>query len=115
MSTRRQRGFETEELVAAFLRAHGFPHAEPPTRGAGGPDILGTPGVVLEVKAKAKAEIGDWLAQARNRVQEPDDIAAVIWRRNGDGPTTLAQWPVIIDVGTLVFLLAQAGYGDGAL
>jgi hypothetical protein len=100
-------------MVADYLRTHGFPGAEPSTRGAGGRDILGVPGLSLEVKAKARGEFQQWLEQARAGLECPDDIAAVVWRRNGDGPTTMHQWPVLMDLGTLVFLLVEAGYGWG--
>jgi hypothetical protein len=115
MSTRRQRGFITEELVADYLRQRGFPHAEPSTRGAAGPDILGVPGVGLEVKAQARGEFQAWLGQARTNLENPEDVCAVVWRRNGDGPTTIQEWPVITDLGTLVWLLREAGYGAGGV
>jgi hypothetical protein len=47
MPTRKQRGAETERLVAAAWQTDGWPHAEV-MRGPG-PDLTGTPGIDVKV------------------------------------------------------------------
>lgn len=108
MSTRRQRGFQTEEILAEYLRPY-FPGAETPTRGARGNDILGIPGVVFEVKATHECRLTEWMTKARSNCKTPDDIPVAVWRRDGDGPANVGHWPVVIDVATLAWLMKEAG------
>jgi hypothetical protein len=110
VTTRRQRGYQTEEILAAYLRRQGFAGAEPTTRGAPGTDILGIPAVVIEVKAKHANPLVDALNQARANCHTADDIPIAVWRRDGDGPTNVHQWVVATDVATIAHLLAEAGY-----
>jgi hypothetical protein len=108
--TRRRRGFETEELVAAALRADGFPHAETPTRGAAGRDILGTPGLCWEIKARTGFEPGSAMRQAARNAD--GDVPIVVLRPNGMGETTIDLWPMLVPFGAGRRLLRLAGYGD---
>ena len=52
MSTRKQRGYDSQRLVANYLRDNGFPHAEPVGAGRTGSDVTGTDGLDWEVKAR---------------------------------------------------------------
>lgn len=108
--TRRRRGFETEELIAAYLRDHGFPHAEVARRGATGLDILGMPGIAPEVKARRGFDVQAAMRQAAR--QAGDLLPVVFLRPDGMGPATLDLWPAIIPIGRQVGLLRAAGYGE---
>lgn len=61
-------GSQWERDVAAYLRDHGFPHAER-AFGAGRPldvgDIDGLPGVVVECKAQKAYALAEWMDEAR--------------------------------------------------
>ena len=116
MSARRDRGRETERLVAGYWRARGFPHAEV-VRGAGR-DLTGTGPVAPEIKARAAFEPLRWARQAR-RNADAGGVPCVILRCNGQGAAALDDWPVMLPHSVFLRLLGEAGYagvGDvGAL
>jgi hypothetical protein len=108
--SRRRRGFETEELAAERLRADGWPYADVPARGAAGRDILGTPGLCWEVKARNGFDPGAWTRQA---IRNSDgDIPLVLMRPNGMGPASIDEWPVFLPFVVVRRLLRYAGYGS---
>lgn len=111
MSTsRRGRGFATEDLVAAAFAADGFPQACAATRGAAGRDILNLVGVCCEVKARTRF---DPLAALRQAITNAgDDVPLVVMRPNGCGPATIDYWPAFTPFGVQRRLLRLAGYGD---
>lgn len=111
MSTRKRRGADTQRVVAAAWQADGWPYAEPVGAGATGRDITGTPGIALEIKARAGFDPLAWLRQAI-RNAKGHDIPAVVLRPNGAGPATVDEWPVIIPHKIFRALLRAAGYGD---
>jgi hypothetical protein len=109
---RKERGRETERLVAAYLRDHGWPYAEPVGAGRPGADITGTPGVHFEVKATKSCEPLAWLRQIGACLGDTTDPpAAAIWRPDGFGPASIRSFPVITDLDTYVGLLRRVGYG----
>ncbi len=59
----RRKGSIWERAVVAYLRQHGFPHAER-AYGAGRPqdvgDIDGLPGVVIEAKNHRSIDLAGW-------------------------------------------------------
>lgn len=109
-SSRRARGFHTEELVAAAFAGDGFPHACAATRGAAGRDILNLLGVCCEVKARTRFDPVAALRQVLTNAA-PDEIPLVIVRPNGMGPATVDLWPAFTPFGVQRRLLRLAGYG----
>jgi hypothetical protein len=99
---------QTQPLVAAYLREHGFPWATDAGSGRPGTDILNTPGLGWEIKARAQFDPLAWLRQARGYPGLP----LVVWRPNGYGPSNIAAWPMMTLFGPGVELLRAAGYGD---
>lgn len=107
---RKERGRETEHLVARAFAADGWPHAEATGAGSPGRDIKGVFGVAPEVKARTGFEP---LAAPRQAVRNAGgDVPVVIMRPNGSGPTTIDDWPAFLPFGVLRQLLRQAGYGN---
>src|SRR5688572_15126478 len=106
-TTRKRRGADTQRVVAEAWRADGWPYAEPVGAGAAGRDLTGTPGVAIEIKARAGFDPMAWLRQA-SRNAGPD-IPAVVLRPNGAGPATVDDWPVIMSHGAFRALLRAAG------
>lgn len=108
VTTRKRRGADTQRVVAAAWRADGWPYAEAVGSGAAGRDLTGTPGVAVEVKARAGFSPLAWLRQATRNAGP--DIPAVVLRPDGAGPATVDDWPVIMSHGQFRALLRAAGY-----
>lgn len=108
---RRQRGWDTQAAVAAWFRAHGWPHAESAGAGRQGADITGLPGLSVEVKARRDLDPLAWIKQAKSR---PAAASFVVFRPDGAGLAMVGQWPVLLTLEDLTGLLQDAGYGDPA-
>jgi hypothetical protein len=105
---RRQRGWETQRTVAAYLAVNGWPFATDAGAGRPGSDILGVPGLGIEVKARRDFKPLEWVRQA---VKSTNGIPMCVLRPDGMGPATVASWPVTMRLEDVVSLLRQAGYG----
>lgn len=105
---RKQRGAETQRAIATYLTQHGWPYATDTGAGRFGPDILGVPGLAIEVKARRDLNLTSWLKQAAGQPGLP----IVVHRPDGMGPTSIEDWPATLRLADLVKLLRAAGYGD---
>lgn len=105
MSASKRKGTAAESAVVAWLREHGFPHAE--RRALAGNtdkgDVAGIPGVALEVKNVTKMALGEWVDEAR---KEGGNASARIWavvhKRRGKGDA--GDWYVTLDLRTFAEL-----------
>lgn len=91
-ASRKSRGMATQAMIAADLRECGiYPFATDAGAGRPGPDILSTPGVSIEVKARADFNPVAALRQAtKNSTDEETSI--VVMRFNGQGPAQIDKW-----------------------
>jgi hypothetical protein len=111
---RRQRGSESQTAVARWFAAQGWQHAEPVGAGRGGSDVLGMPGLLVEVKARREFKPVAWLRQhAGPAGPAPAPLPFVVWRPDGFGPAQIGSWGVMMRLDDFTALLAEAGYGDG--
>lgn len=108
MATRKARAAETQRCVAGYLAGNGWPYATDAGAGRQGSDILGTPGLAIEVKGRRDYSPLAWLRQASNGTGLP----LVVHRPDGMGPASIADWPVTLRLRDAVALLRAAGYGD---
>lgn len=108
VATRKARGAETQRLVAEYLAANGWPFATDAGAGRSGSDILGTPGLAIEVKARRDFSPLAWLRQAAGGAGVP----MCVHRPDGMGGASIADWPVTLRLSDLVALLRDAGFGD---
>lgn len=108
--SRKHRGYESQRIVADFLQANGFPYAEPTGAGRQGRDILGVPGLDIEIKARHRLDLPGTIAQLRER-EQPNLLPLAILRPDGYGPARIHDWPAILPLSTAVWLLREAGYG----
>lgn len=117
MSRNKDKGSAAERAIVDYLRRVGFTHAERRLAGATKDrgDIAGIPGVVIEAKNQARAELGEWLKEAHiERDNDGAQIAAVWHKRRGKANP--ADWYVTMDGSTFAALLQHfAGLDDTLL
>lgn len=111
MSTHRKaRGMRTQLLVSDLLRGKGWPHATSAGSGRAGVDVLNTPDIAVEVKARTDLNPLAWVRQAEKDAD--GRLPFAVFRPNGMGEHP-EQFLAFIRFGDLVELLRAAGYGDG--
>jgi hypothetical protein len=104
---RKDRGFRTERVVAAYLSQ--WWRSASVGRGAG-KDCLNVP-FDVEVKARTDFQPLAWLRQATKRVVTSNELPFVVCRMNGQGEDA-SEYLAFMRFGDLVQLLLKAGYGD---
>lgn len=109
--SRRHRGYASQRIVADYLRAHGFPFAEPVGAGRDGSDVTGVPGLDIEVKARRGFNPAAAMKQQAERAQAGVVPFAVL-RLDGQGPAAIEDWPVVICLSQFIEILREAGWGD---
>jgi len=105
---RKARGAESQRAVAGYLAEHGWPYATDAGAGRQGSDILGVPGLAIEVKARRDFSPLAWIRQADNG----GGLPLCVHRPDGMGPASIADWPVTLRLVDAVRLLRMAGYGE---
>lgn len=108
---RKHRGYASQRIVADYLAAHGFPYAEPVGAGREGTDVTGCPGLDIEVKARRGFNPAAAMRQQAERAR-PTLLPFAVLRLDGQGPTSVEDWPVVIRLGAFVQILREAGWGD---
>lgn len=109
--SRRERGRETEKLVAKYLVTHGFTGAHVTSMAASGSDILGIENLDIEVKARRGFNPSAAMAQLRARAKETG-MGVAIMRLDGQGEASMDDWVGVLRLSDLVYLLKAAGYGS---
>jgi hypothetical protein len=94
VTTRRGRGRDSELRLAEWLQQHGYPDAAANQPGRPGPDLLHTPGLAIEVKARARLDLPAWLRQA-DRQTAPGLLPLLVVRSPGQGPGDIGAWAAI--------------------
>ena len=103
---RKDRGYRTERVVAAYL-SQWWRNASV-GRGAG-KDCLNVP-FDIEIKARSEFSPLAWIKQVEKRSQGKE-LSAVVCRMNGQGEDC-SQYLAFMRFQDLVDLLLKAGYGD---
>jgi hypothetical protein len=109
MSAAKAKGTAAETAVVRFLQANGYPHCE--RRALAGAqdrgDVAGIPGIVIEVKAAARLELGAWVDEAEVEVLNNDqDEVPVVWHKRR-GYTNPGDWYVTMDGCAFLALLKE--------
>ncbi len=103
------RGLKSQDIVAKYFAANGWPYALSAGSGRQGTDVTGVPGVDIEVKARRGINVAMAMKQLRDRHQEGLLPVAVL-RLDGQGESHIADWPAIVPLGVFLDLLKAAGY-----
>jgi hypothetical protein len=111
ITARQARGRATNQMVARWFAGNGWPYATAVTGAATGRDVMNMPGLAPEVKATSAEPMLTALKQARANAGD-DDVPFVVWRPNGYGSETLADFVVALRLSEFTRLLRLAGYGD---
>jgi hypothetical protein len=107
-SSRKARGHQTQNAVAEWFAADGWPHATSAGAGRPGVDVLGMPNLSCEVKARRDLNVLAWLRQAA----ASEGLPFVVWRPDGMGPASIERWPVMTTLEHFTELLHAAGYPE---
>ena len=109
-NSRVARGRASEKHVADYWRQHGFPYCEPVGAFRPGADLTGTPGISVEVKARAGLSLPAWMRQAEQAAEHC--LPILIVRNNGQGPASIGNWSAVLRHHDLMQLLHDAGWTD---
>lgn len=109
--SRKYRGYDSQKVLAEHLRVL-FPYAEPTGAGRQGRDILSTPGIYFECKARKDFKPTEALKQTVSPALEAGDIPIIVMRMNGQGPKNVGKWVALTELDFIIQLLKEAGYGD---
>lgn len=107
---RKHRGYRTQKVFSEYIRPT-FPFSEPTGAGRQGSDILGTPGIHWELKARTGFQPAAALKQV-NEGKSEDELGIVVLRLNGQGEQSIGKWVALVEVDTMIQLLKDAGYGN---
>lgn len=107
---RKHRGYASQSAVATWFRTRGWPFATSAGAGRQGSDVENMPDVAVEVKARRGLDPAAWVRQA---VAAADGrLPIVVFRPDGMGEKSIADWPCLIRLADLTDVLLAAGYGD---
>lgn len=109
-ASRKARGTETQILAAEWWRGNGFPYCTDAGAGRTGRDLLNLTGLAGEVKGRAGFDPMAWIRQAKSNAED-GEIPFVQLRCNGQGPASIADWPVLLRTADFTFLVRRAGFG----
>jgi hypothetical protein len=109
------RGRETQAIAAKFLSERGWPQAEPVEPFFPGRDLKHMGRLAVEIKATAASPFPRALAQAARHVKasiaDDSDLPVALWRPDGYGEQTVAEWVLALRFGDGAAVLRAAGYG----
>lgn len=106
--SRKSRGMRTQAVVAQWFRDGGFIYAESAGAGRSGSDVIGVPGLKIEVKARRAFSPLAWLKQAKEAKGE--GLPFVVFRCDGQGEANVGEWGVLIRLDEFTQVLREAGY-----
>jgi hypothetical protein len=104
----RAKGLAAPAWVAAWLQPW-FPGAEKTPNSRPGRDILGTPGLAIEIKTGAQWRPRAWMAQAAKYAAN-GELAVLVYLPPGCGAAQVGKALAIVPLEALLPLAVAAGY-----
>lgn len=107
----RDKGTAWESAIVAYLREHGWPHAERRARAGAHDrgDIAGVAGVVIEAKNEARVTLAGYIAETLTEQANAAAAVGAAWVKRR-GKTSAGDGYVIMTGRQFVQLLREAGY-----
>jgi hypothetical protein len=112
MTYARSKGSQAEREVASACERAGLVYAErAPRWGAKDKgDIVGIPGIVVEVKNRKEMALAQWVDEAQVECSNADaDLGIVVHKRRGVGRAE--GWYCTMLFADALYLLKKSGYG----
>lgn len=106
--SRKARGMRTQALVAEWFQTRGYPYATDAGAGRPGRDVLNTPGLSIEVKARTGFNPQAWLRQAEGAAKGAE-LPVAIFRPNGMGEASIGKWGCLLTLQEFTDLIVMAG------
>ena len=76
-------------------------------------DVAGAPGLVFEIKNHKSYKFPEWLKETEvERINAKADYGVLVVKPNGVGLGSVQDWWAVMNVGQMLNLLREAGYGD---
>lgn len=115
MSASRAKGTLAERLVVDYLKGRGWPYAE--RRALAGAkdkgDVTGTPGLVWEVKSASRITLPEWLRETeQERINAQAAHGILVVKPKGYGESRIEEWPAVLPLRHMTYLLAELGFGE---
>ena len=107
--SRKQRGYDSQKIVADYLKANAWEYALSAGAGTQGSDITGVAGIDWEVKARRSVSLLAVLRQLKERKKQGMGIGVL--RLDGQGEQSIDEWCAVLRLEDLVYLLKASGYG----
>ena len=109
----RDKGKRGEREVAAILRAHGFDakRGQQHRGGKDSPDVVGLPGVHIEVKYTQAFRLWDALAQAEEDSCGSNDVPLVVHRKAVKTGDKALPWVAVMKLEDFLAMYEKA-YGE---
>jgi len=106
--SRKQRGYDSQKIVADYLKDNGWEYALSAGAGRQGSDITGVTGIDWEVKARRSVSLLAVLKQLKER--KKDGMGIGVLRLDGQGEKSIEEWCAVLRLEDLVYLLKASGY-----
>lgn len=101
-NSRKARGSATERIVSERVRVL-WPHNHV-VRGIG-PDLTETPGFAVEIKARTRLDLPEWMRQAKRHSAKHGGTPLLVIRLNGQGPASVDDYPVVMRLADFIDLV----------
>lgn len=106
----RRKGAQAERDVINWLQTVGFPHAERRGSGFEASDVIGIPGLTIEIKNQARLNLGDWVDQLTKEMAADGNTTGVVIHKR-IGRVNPGDWYATMPASVIAALLVEAGYG----
>ncbi len=111
MTNSRRKGKDSENAVARWLQANGWPHAERRGPGFEASDLIGVGPISIEIKNQKAIRLNDWFTQMlEQQAEDRAEHGLLIIKRAGH--VNPGDWYCVTTLNQQAGLLRACGYGE---